>query len=62
MHIYFAIKDIHVKDIHDNSAFFAPLRDKTLFRANSLSKAKYIEQEIEKHLGIEDRKVPEGIG
>ncbi len=30
-----------------------------LLTVNSLSKAKYLEQEIEKYLGIEDRKVPE---
>lgn len=35
---------------------------KNLLSVNSLSKAKYLEQEIEKHLGIKDRKVPEGIG
>ena len=28
-------------------------------KVSSLSKAKYLEQEIEKHLGIKDRKVPE---
>ncbi len=30
-----------------------------LLTVNSISKAKYLEQEIEKYLGIEDRKVPE---
>lgn len=30
-----------------------------LFGVSTLSKAKYLEQEIEKYLGIEDRKVPE---
>ena len=32
---------------------------KDLITVNTLSKAKYLEQEIEKYLGIEDRRVPE---
>ncbi len=32
---------------------------KQLFTFNAISKGKYLEQEIEKYLGIEDRKVPE---
>jgi len=33
-------------------------RHEQLITVNSLAKAKYLEQEIERHLGIEDRKVP----
>ena len=32
---------------------------KLITRLDSLSKARYLEQEIEKHLGIVDREVPE---
>ena len=62
------IDQIYIKKAVDGSGYFTlhmivngpkGQQHQPLVTVNTLSKAKYLEQEIEKYLGIEDRKVPE---
>jgi len=62
------VDQIYLKHSTTNSGYFAlhaivnsskGQKHQSLIEVSTLSKAKYLEQEIEKYLGIEDRKVPE---
>jgi len=62
------IDQIYLKHSHIHSGYFVlnmivngpkGQQHQELVHVSSISKAKYLEQEIEKYLGIEDRKVPE---
>ena len=64
------IDQIYLKQAADGSGYFTlhmivngpkGQQHQKLITVNTLSKAKYLEQEIEKYLGIEDRKVPEEL-
>lgn len=66
---YYPIQDIdqiYVKNVHGQSSIFMIVNGidgqkqvPLLSGVTTLSKARYLEQEIEWHLGIEDREVPE---
>ncbi len=65
----FLIKDIdqiYIKTIHGHNSIFmitngpnGQKHTRLFTQIMSLSKARYLEQEIERHLGIQDREVPE---
>lgn len=62
------IDQLYIKHATDGSGYYTILmivnaiegqKHEKLLTINTLSKAKFLEQEIERYLGIEDRKVPE---
>jgi hypothetical protein len=64
------IDQVYIKHAADGSGYYSihmiingieGQKHEKLLTVNSLSKAKFLEQEIERYLGIEDRKVPESI-